>query len=253
METCSPRKLRSGASSTRRSQPRPSLTRASSRTRPLASTGCRASSRYPNETRSLGTSRRKIGSPVVTRPSGYTSFRRTEAEYSNRPWWTYASATGSVTVVGAGEREDCEQGEEHARDAERAQQRAADRPTTLAGRAAARDEPLRSEPRRRRVRPRRHRPRRPARAASRGRRGARRATGSFSQSGDPADLWRAQPELAHDLLFRRLLAVEEVVVVALENEPAVLHPNDPVQNVRAELQGPRRGRRHRAGTCSPPG
>ena len=70
--------------------------RASSRMRPAASTGCRASSRYPNETRSLGTSRRKIGSPVVTRPSGYTAFRRTDAEYSKRPWWTYASATVST-------------------------------------------------------------------------------------------------------------------------------------------------------------
>ena len=146
-EAWSPRKLRSGASCTRRSQPRPSLRRASSRMRPFASTGCRASSRYPNVTRSLGTSRRKIGSPVVTRPSGYTSFRRTEAEYSKRPWWTYASATGSRDGDRAGEREDGEQGKEHAATPS-APSNGSGSPAATLGRprTRAREEPFRRAP-----------------------------------------------------------------------------------------------------------
>ena len=54
--------------------------------------------------------------------------------------------------------------------------------------------------------------------------------------GGPTDLWRAQPELPDDLRVGGLLAVEEVVVVALEHEPAVLHADDPVQDVRPELR-----------------
>ena len=46
----------------------------------------------------------------------------------------------------------------------------------------------------------------------------------------------AQPEPADDLIFGRLLAVEEVVVVALEHEPAVFDADDPVQHLRRELR-----------------
>ena len=244
----------SAASGRIRSQPRPSLILASSAIRPPAVTGSSDSSRYVKLTRRRWTRRWKTGSPVLTWPSGYAALLGTRASYSNRPWCAYAASTVSVAV--SGRLKETKASPTHAT-------AATPRPISSGFSSSGTLRGARGAGARRGCRAR-------LRAAANG--GARAEPAAEGDQRDetdeegavqrlaqplrhPADGRCGRPEAADDLLLGRMLRVEEVVVVALEHEVAVLRRGRSGAGPSSRARGCRRGRRRprdRRSACGRP-